>query len=664
MLIDQFNLDRDQRQAVTYTGGPLLVYAGPGAGKTRTLAARASYLIESGLNPSGIYLATFTRRARAEMSARLAEVLDPTAAGQVQIMTIDATAYRILRALERVNETNPGRQFRVCDDETLYEHFRETLSLTGFDSARLSGIEAWKEIKAWKGSGRDPKRLPADLVPLSEKFDQRLAEARLWDVSDLVPLAIEALEQKGELAAAFNVQAFLLDEYQDTALLQFRFIQKLLGPCRNFFAVGAPSQSIYGFRAADPTALTQAMCEHFGEITIARLSTNYRSGRKIFEAAAALVPAAPDLEDIRSRREDGAVYLAELENEAAEANFVTAAIRRILSSNPGLRYREIAVLFRTWAQSDEIQTALSRSGLPFRFGAEDRLPFWEKAEVAALTGYLRAIQSIRDAQGPAPKLDGALDVILNQPPRGIGPTSQSMILDGSPELSWERLIASMGDQNLRPQVRAGLKALFELLAGLAGSQITRPRELAREVIRRTGWLEAAAQDLDFSSTRALLEEKYLSAADRFTTLPDLLAFAYRQMRGSWNVDGVTLSSVHGAKGLEWPVVFIIGMNEGLFPSAQAATDRELAEEARTAHVAASRAKDLLICTWTRTRTTSSGTRPARPSRFLANIQPFAKEFDDDSFTYPGYNPSPGLGRPFQAGPDALSAAYHRLPGDL
>ena len=153
MLIDQFNLDPTQYQAVTYTSGPLLVYAGPGAGKTRTLAARTAYLVEQGMNPNGIYLATFTRKARAEMQARLSEILEPDTARRVNVMTIDATAYRILKAMERVREINLSRQFRVADDETLYQLFCETIALTGFDSVRMSAIDAWKAIKDWKRVG-------------------------------------------------------------------------------------------------------------------------------------------------------------------------------------------------------------------------------------------------------------------------------------------------------------------------------------------------------------------------------------------------------------------------------------------------------------------------------------------------------------------------------
>ncbi|MCB2160613.1 ATP-dependent helicase [bacterium] len=650
MSIERFKLDHAQFEAVTFVDRPLLVDAGPGAGKTRILIARTAYLIEElGISPNGIYLATFTRKARAEMQERLDDVLAPGIADHVNVMTIDATAYRILKAVERIRETEVSKEFRVGDKDELYSHFKQAADLIEFHPDIMSTRDAWKLMKSWQARGRKNEGIPPELKSLFDQYEEQILQSRLWDVSDLVPKAMEALSIHPEIHSAFNVQAFLLDEYQDTTIMQFELIKMLIGSCRNFFTVGAPSQSIYGFRFADPTAFVEELDFHFGDMATTSLKYCYRSAEPILRAAVSLVPDSSDASVMEAVRKTGAIYLQELNNVVAEANFVATTIHKLLAANPKLRLKNIAVLSRLWSDTHDIENALGKAKIPYQIAQEGRDRFWETPEIVAMIGYLRAIQSIRDAEGARPNLDGALDMVLNYPPRGIGPTSHRIMLDGEAEVDWDHLIKAMNSSNLRAQVRSELKKLFEILVRLANSEIDKPVDMITGVLEQTKWLEAIAEELSFHTTRRLFEEKLMNATAEYSSIPELLAFAYKQLKGNWNFDGVHISSVHAAKGLEWKVVFVVGFNEGSFPASQASGPKAIAEEARVAHVATSRAMDLLFCTWPRTREINNHKKPVKPSRFLAGIRPYGKIYEDKSFVYPGAGNGEGVpgGNPFR-----------------
>ena len=628
------SLNAKQAAAAFEGGGPLEVLAGPGSGKTRTLIARVGYLIETeGVLPRGIYLITFTRRASAEMRGLLHTVVEAELAEQVNVSTIDALAYRIAVAAEKYKGKTFANMPAVADEALAYQAFRDVMQEQQVPPALLDTRAAWQIMRQWKLGERNPVYLPEGLPDVVAAYQARLAEMQKWDIADLMPMARAALTENPEIAAAFNVQHMLVDEWQDSTPAQFAFIRTLMKDCRNFFCVGAPGQSIYGWRRADYDSLHKAWISVYPEYKRIILDTNYRSGEPIVETAASVVPDHPEARLI-STRSTGQVYVHDLPTEAHEARLIAGLLKQIVADHHKLAWKDCAVLVRSWAQRGALEEAFLEAELPYTLANEKLAPFYKTESVLALLGYLRCIQAVRgrDTGADIPALRGALDLIINTPRRGIGPASLALMLAGQAQLGWDQFLGAMVSERFRPQVREALQALFTLLTQLAGDDtLQTPAELIRAVLAATGWIDSLTTELDGHTTLRNLRDLETLAGE-FDTVAQFLEAIRARLGGDWNRDGVTLSSIHTAKGLQWKAVFVPGLNEGVLPHVSALkASNECAEEARLAHVAFSRPEDLLFITYTHRRKDREGQlRRAVPSRFLNQLpQKWIQAYDPD-----------------------------------
>jgi DNA helicase II / ATP-dependent DNA helicase PcrA len=635
-------LNELQLVATTHWGTPLLVKAGPGTGKTKLLISRIAWLLnERQLTARGIYAVTFTKDAAGVLRSRIEETVGAEEGSLVNISTIHSLAYRICSADAMIKSSNIAKHPSVAEEEYARDLLWESIQETGYQNPTLNKNSSWKLLQQWKIGDRDPQLLPDGFYPVVERYQEALHEARKWDMADLIPQAMIILDENTELASAFNVTQLLIDEFQDTTVQQYEFLRKLLissGNLDAIFAVGAEAQSIYGFRNANFQELSKRFFEDFPDHKEIILRDNYRSGSTIVNVAAKMASSYHEVW-LNSTKGPGAVWGYEAQTETAESNFIAQNIQTLVIRDK-VPYKDIVILIRSWRQRGPIEEALDREGIPYVISDQNREKFFKTKNVLAMVGYLRAIQAIRDSAslGATPDLYGSLDLIINTPPRrGIGPVSQSIILDGQPELGWDQLIKASVNKILRPQVQEEIKNLLQLLINLANKkEVVSPNDLMDHVLQDAGWYESLNDDLrgkeNLRNIRALQEK-----AKAFKNIPDFLHFIRKKTMNDWDGNGVTLSTIHGSKGLEWPVVFLSGFVDGILPSAQSIrSSTAINEEERLAHVAASRAKNLLLISWYRNsrRDDGEGYRAVQPSRFRANIAEGVNIYDKEKFEFP------------------------------
>ena len=410
----------------------------------------------------------------------------------------------------------------------------------------------------------------------------------------------------------------MVDEWQDSTLTEYRFIRALLNGNQNLMVVGSPAQAIYAWRGGDYQALNEQFRQDFEELTEITLPECRRSGPQIVRVGAAVVPEEQEVW-MHSRQADSKVVVASLNNDRLEADAVAQEIKSLVGEH-GLRWQDCAILVRTWSQSIAIERGLVNHGVPYVLYG-DNAPLYDRKEVREMRAYLRIIQMLASGNDQDTRLHGAIDQIINTPARGIGPASQRLIRGDHAEISWYQLMGAMVNKNLRQQVRQATQELFDLLNRLSKkADVLTPQEMIQAVIRETGWEQWLNEELGgnkkLRNLKALADE-----ALQFTELPVFLRAVEEKARSAVSGDGVAISTIHSAKGLEWPAVFVVGLNEGILPHIKAIESQpDPAEERRLAHVAFTRAKHLLFLSWFRERTTESGRIvQMKPSRFLAML---------------------------------------------
>jgi DNA helicase-2/ATP-dependent DNA helicase PcrA len=648
-------LNEEQRAAVEHGDGPLMVLAGAGTGKTRVLVQRIVRLVESGVRPWEILAVTFTNKAAGEMRHRLRELLGE-AADAMWIGTFHATCARLLRRYGE--KIGLPRNFVIFDDDDQVKAMERLLKETGLD-AQVSPRTILSRIDRAKNRGVDPRSIKVGIYDeeverLYPMYQDALAREHAVDFNDLLLRVLDLFDhvQVGPALKA-RFRHVLVDEFQDTNRVQYDLVSRFASGTRNLTVVGDDDQSIYAWRGAEPKNLLDFDRE-FPDARVIKLEQNYRSTQTILDAANGVIQKNCDRHAKSLWTDQGmgdSLELYQAGDERGEAYFIAQSIRRMLDDGPKSP-SDVAILYRTNAQSRVLEEHLRAARVPAKVvGA---VSFFERKEVKDAIAYLRLLVN--------PAADSAFERIVNVPPRGIGDTTVDRLraaarANGTGLLDAARTAAREGVSGLGTGPRKKLQSFVELIDGLG------------DVIRQGASVgETIIQVVDRSGLRAKLEaEGSAESRDRLDNLAELVSTAtdFDDEQGHTGdriepedtgndllgtafdpatpVDGflervalaspgdqstseqVVLMTIHIAKGLEWPVVFLAGLEDGLFPSLRerdgTSEDAALEEERRLAYVAITRAREKLILTHARSRRQWGEVRFPSPSRFLEDIPP-------------------------------------------
>ncbi len=645
------SLNEPQRSAVEHVTGPILVLAGAGSGKTRVLTARISRLIqEHGVDPRRILAVTFTNKAAAEMKHRVATLLGREPAG-LWIGTFHSICGRLLR--REAPLLGFTRAFTIYDEDDSEALLRRVVDDLGLPAKLYNARSLRHEISRAKNAMITPAQYAADAYdPYHTRVGTVYAEsvaalrrANAMDFDDLLLYPLELLEKHPERLAEYRsrFQFILVDEYQDTNRAQYRLLQLLAGERANIFVVGDDDQSIYGWRGADLRNILEFQ-KDFPGATLVRLEENYRSTRPILEVANSVISANTGRigKTLHTRREGGErVTVVRAADERDEAEWLVREFGQRVRTGD-LQYEEIAVLVRTNAQTRAFEEELRRAGIPYR--VVGGISFYERREVKDLLAYLRLIVNRDD--------DEAFNRAVSVPRRGIGETSLAQLNSSAKQWGWSlHKAASAAGRipDLKPRAREALiqfAADIDALGGQLGE--LQPAEALRGIIERLSYDKFLLEEDETGPERvenvnelvnaaaAWSEEWGVPAADEEgTPLERFLAQAALTSRAEVEGDkrGLTIMTLHAAKGLEFPLVVVAGMEEGLFPLARAESQEDIEEERRLAYVGITRARHKLFLSYALARRRAGQLMPAFPSRFLADVPPSLVE---DRVTRPSW----------------------------
>src|SRR6187397_1633422 len=624
------DLNPAQREAVLATEGPLLVVAGAGSGKTRVLTYRVAHLINAcGVKPNEILAITFTNKAAGEMRERLEDLLGPVA-NAIWILTFHAACGRILR--REAPRLGYRSNFTIYDSADQVRLTKACLEELERDPKRFvpRGIHA--QISAAKNNLIGPEEFKSRVASFYDQtvadtydlYQRRLFASNAVDFDDLLYLTVDVLQRFPEALARWR-KAFryvLVDEYQDTNHAQYRLLQLLAGEHMNLLAVGDPDQSIYAFRGADIRNIMEFERDFGGAKQIA-LEQNYRSTNAILRAANAVISENRERKPKNLWSEMGEgdpVRVVEVEDEHAEARFVAAEIAGLAEGD--FSGSEIAVFYRTNAQSRVLEDVLVRQDIPYQVIGGPK--FYERAEIKDAIAYLQVIDNPYDAI--------SLIRVANRPRRGIGDTSLARLqtyADSRGISLWEATEfpeeAGVGAAPLRAV--QGLRTLLQSL--MAGAMELTVPELVQRVLEGSGYLDAleAERTIEAQGRMENLQElvgaaqEYQAAADEPSLsnfLQEISLFSDQDaIRGEQSL--VTLMTLHNAKGLEFRAVFMIGMEEGIFPHSRSLEEAMLEEERRLAYVGMTRARERLTLTHASHRSLWGNRNYNLPSRFLDEL---------------------------------------------
>src|SRR5881394_2548114 len=624
------DLNPPQREAVVATEGPLLVIAGAGSGKTRVLTYRVAHLINAvGVKPNEILAITFTNKAAGEMRERLEHLLGGGTRG-LWVLTFHAACGRILR--REAQRLGYRSNFTIYDQADQIRLVKRCLEELERDPKRFTPRGIHSQISNAKNTLVGPEDYTERVASFYDQtvaevydlYQKRLFASNAVDFDDMLFLTVDVLERFPEAREKWQ-EAFhyvLVDEYQDTNHAQYRLLQLLAERHRNVFAVGDPDQSIYGFRGADIRNVLEFEHDFPGSYTIA-LEQNYRSTNNVLEAANGVI------RNNRERKEknlwpelgDGEpVRVLEVEDEHSEARYVAAEIALLVEQ--GYSGSEIAVFYRTNAQSRVLEDVLVRQGIAYQVIGGPR--FYERAEIKDLIAYLQVLDNPYDAV--------SLLRIAARPRRGIGDSTLARLQTWADqrEISlWEATAeAEMAGVGAAPQ--KALKAFRGTIESLmSAAQEFEVPELIEEVLARSGYRESleAERTIEAEGRMENLEELVSVAREWREQAQDTTLSAFLQqislysdqdaIRGDTSL--VTLMTLHNAKGLEFRAVYLIGMEEGIFPHSRSIEEQGIEEERRLCYVVMTRAQERLTLLHASSRMLYGGRNHNLPSRFLDEL---------------------------------------------
>ena len=663
-------LNDPQRAAVTHDGGPLLVLAGAGSGKTRVLTHRLAWLVETGRAAAGEILAiTFTNKAAEVMRGRVEMLLGHSTRG-MWVMTFHSACARILRVeAEKLGYT---RTYTIYDQSDSRRLIKQCIDELGLDSKRFTPAAMQRQISDAKNRLRTPadyseivgdyfERTVADVYALYEKS---LVRMNAMDFDDLIGRTVALLERFPEIRERYG-KAFryvLVDEYQDTNHAQYRLLQLLVSDHRNIAVVGDDAQSVYGFRGADIRNILDFQ-DDFPDATVVKLEQNYRSTQTVLDAANAIISNNQgqmpktlwtDL------GEGDAITVRVLDDEHSEARYVAGEIERLVDE--GLSRSEMAVFYRMNSQSRVLEDTLVRRDIAYQVVGGTK--FYDRAEVKDAVAYLTLLTNGQDAV--------SFQRVANTPRRGLGQTSLSRVLTHAQTTGVSIWDAAAEPATVPGLGKAAIKSLSRFMDTMEGlrqraEQGVPVGDLLDAVIHESGYVEWLENERTIEAQGRLENlEELVEVAREFDAAADIegdrLDLFLQQVALVADADSrqddealVTLMTLHNAKGLEYPVVYIIGCEDGLFPHSRSIDEGTLEEERRLCYVGITRAMRNLTMTCARQRNVFGAQTSSLPSRFLGELPEELLDQEDAGYS------APIGGRPVQRPGVWESSAHQSVP---
>ena len=642
-------LNDPQREAVTHDGGPLLVLAGAGSGKTRVLTHRLAWLVETGRASAGEILAiTFTNKAAEVMRGRVEHLLGHSTRG-MWVMTFHSACARILRVeAERIGYT---RGYTIYDQSDSRRLIKQCLDELEIDPKRFTPAAIQRQISDAKNRLRGPaeysemigdyfERTVAEVYALYEKS---LLRMNAMDFDDLIGRTVALFERFPEVRERYGktFRHVLVDEYQDTNHAQYRLLQLLVAEHRNIAVVGDDAQSVYGFRGADIRNILDFK-DDFPDATVIKLEQNYRSTQTVLDAANAIISNNRDQMPKTlwtDLGEGDSIVLRTLDDEHSEGRYVAGEIERLVDE--GLARSEIAVFYRMNSQSRVLEDTLVRREIPYQVVGGTK--FYDRAEVKDAIAYLTLLINGQDAV--------SFQRVANTPRRGLGQTSLSRVLTHAQTTGvsiWE----AAADPTAVPGLgKAAVKALGRFMETMEGLRQRHQQgvpigDLLDAVIHESGYVEWLENERTIEAAGRLENlEELVEVAREFDAAADAeddsLDLFLQQVSLVADADSrqddeslVTLMTLHNAKGLEYPVVFIIGCEDGLFPHSRSIDEGTLEEERRLCYVGITRAMRNLTMTSARQRNVFGAQTSGVPSRFLSELPGGLLDQEDDQYSAP------------------------------
>jgi DNA helicase-2/ATP-dependent DNA helicase PcrA len=623
-------LNKQQREAVSAGDGPILVMAGPGSGKTRVLTHRIAYLVEeTGIPAWHIMAVTFTNKAAKEMENRVLSLLGGSGKlDGLSIGTFHAICARLLR--READYTPLNRDYVIFDTSDQLTVMQQALEDFNLDQKKYNPRSMLNYVSGAKNELISPAEYPAkdyraELVQrLYARYDELLRANNARDFDDLLMHTVQLFRQNPAVLEKYQnrYHHILVDEFQDTNMAQYTLVRLLAGERRNLFAVGDPDQSIYAFRGADYRNV-QRFREDYPDSQMIMLEQNYRSHQAILDAATGVIDKNPGRvrKALFSDRKEGPLLtIHEAYTEDDEAEFIVNTIAELVARgqyNPG----DFAIMYRTNAQSRALEDGFLRAGLPYRLIGATR--FYARREVRDVLAYLRLIHNPDD--------NVSLERIINVPPRGIGQKTVQELKDWADSLNITpvQALLQFGEDEQAPFTGRTRKNLFQFVTQLQEWQQLKeqlsPADLLTTVLEQTSYLSYLEDGTPEGESRIenVLELRGVAATYSGLSLSAFLEEVSLVSDVDMRDDGTSapsLLTLHAAKGLEFPVVFIAGMEEGVLPHFRSLENPdEMQEERRLMYVGLTRAEHRIYLIYAFHRSLYGSTRDNMPSRFLYDI---------------------------------------------
>lgn len=695
-------LNPEQRRAVTTVNGPVLILAGAGSGKTKTLTHRIAYLIaEAHVSPHQILAVTFTNKAAAEMKERV-ELLFKHSLGDQPFRvpefmgTFHSLCVRILR--RDIEVLGYSRNFNIIDADDQLGLVKKAMKELEMNPDQLRPRSLLEAVSTAKNRQISVDRFTTEaesyfeelVAKVYERYQTMLKEENCLDFDDLIALTVRLFKEHPEVLARYQeiFHYILVDEYQDTNPLQYELVTMLAAKRRNLFVIGDDYQSIYSWRQADIRNIL-SFEEDYPEAVVITLDQNYRSTQNILDAATSIIANNVHQRHKKlwtEKKEGEQIVLYPAADENDEARFIVAELRAMKAA--GRAYREGAILYRTNAQSRSVEEALLKAAIPYLIIGGVR--FYARKEIKDVLAYLRFLANPRDRI--------ALERLIDEPKRGLGRVTLGVWVEAAraQSLDYLAIVPYLRSQALLQEKKLrtieGVAELFlhwrDSLEHETGLTLA---HLIDVVTRESGYLETLRDGTTEGEVREENVRELLSVAKKFDTLParealtrflEEVALIADTDSLDEGADAVRLMTVHSSKGLEFPVVFLIGLEEGIFPHSRSAlSPAELEEERRLMYVGLTRAREKAYLLHAEIRTLFGGMQVNPPSRFLAEIPDALierREQKPESAFFPSRKPSFGFGggyrkktssTPFSSKKEVnierpLEAATDLRPGDM